>query len=78
MMSNVIILFPHNLWNNVFICTLSNICVFSLQFNSFEQLIINYCNEKLQQILIELTLKAEQEEYIKEVSKKSFFFPKFK
>ncbi|XP_042900119.2 unconventional myosin-Ib [Parasteatoda tepidariorum] len=37
-----------------------------LEFNSFEQLIINYCNEKLQQILIELTLKAEQEEYIKE------------
>lgn len=41
---------------------------FIFQFNSFEQLIINYCNEKLQQILIELTLKAEQEEYIKEVS----------
>ncbi|GIY10789.1 unconventional myosin-Ib [Caerostris darwini] len=37
-----------------------------LEFNSFEQLIINYCNEKLQQILIELTLKAEQEEYIRE------------
>uniref|UniRef100_A0A4W3JZI7 Myosin IB n=1 Tax=Callorhinchus milii TaxID=7868 RepID=A0A4W3JZI7_CALMI len=35
--------------------------------NSFEQFIINYCNEKLQQIFIELTLKEEQEEYIKEV-----------
>jgi len=38
-----------------------------LQRNSFEQFIINYCNEKLQQIFIELTLQSEQEEYIREV-----------
>ncbi len=34
--------------------------------NSFEQLLINYANEKLQQIFIELTLKQEQEEYLRE------------
>ncbi|XP_027720908.1 unconventional myosin-Ih [Vombatus ursinus] len=31
--------------------------------NGFEQFCINYCNEKLQQLLIEMTLKAEQIEY---------------
>ncbi|KAM6156088.1 unconventional myosin-Ih [Rhynchocyon petersi] len=31
--------------------------------NGFEQFCINYCNEKLQQLLIERTLKAEQTEY---------------
>ena len=34
--------------------------------SSFEQFCINYCNEKLQQLFIELTLNEEQEEYRKE------------
>jgi myosin-1 len=33
------------------------------QNNGFEQICINFVNEKLQQIFIELTLKAEQDEY---------------
>eukprot|EP00808_Paulinella_micropora_P029094 g73973.t1 len=34
--------------------------------NQFEQLCINYVNERLHQLFIELTLKSEQEEYRKE------------
>jgi myosin-1 len=36
------------------------------QQNGFEQFCINFVNEKLQQYFIELTLKAEQEEYVRE------------
>ena len=42
-------------------------------FFSFEQFCINYCNEKLQQLFIELTLKEEQQEYRKEGIKVSFY-----
>ncbi|KAG7165271.1 Unconventional myosin-Ib-like [Homarus americanus] len=37
-----------------------------LETNSFEQLIINFCNEKLHQVLTEVTLKHTQEDYLRE------------
>ena len=42
------------------------LCFFHFFPSSFEQFCINYCNEKLQQLFIELTLNEEQEEYRKE------------
>ena len=38
----------------------------SLATNSFEQLTTNYCNEKLHQLITEVVLKEEQEEYVLE------------
>uniref|UniRef100_A0A8C5K6T5 Myosin IE n=1 Tax=Jaculus jaculus TaxID=51337 RepID=A0A8C5K6T5_JACJA len=40
--------------------------IYGFEKNGFEQFCINFVNEKLQQIFIELTLKAEQEEYVQE------------
>jgi len=34
--------------------------------NSFEQFCINYCNEKLHALFINLTIKSEQEDYLLE------------
>lgn len=39
------------------------------EHNGFEQFCINYCNEKLHELFIELTLKSEQEEYYHEAIK---------
>lgn len=37
-----------------------------MEKNGFEQFIINFCNEKLHQLMTETTLKEEQEEYVRE------------
>lgn len=45
-------------------CSVCMFCMIEIPcVSSFEQFCINYCNEKLQQLLIERTLKAEQAEY---------------
>ncbi|XP_025411842.1 myosin-IB [Sipha flava] len=37
-----------------------------LHNNGFEQFCINYCNEKLQKLFLDLTIKSEQQEYLNE------------
>nr|XP_018907050.1 PREDICTED: unconventional myosin-Ia isoform X2 [Bemisia tabaci] len=37
-----------------------------MERNGFEQFIINFCNEKLHQVVMDQTLREEQEEYIRE------------
>ena len=38
----------------------------AFEHNGFEQFIINFSNEKLQQVFIDWTFKLEQEEYLQE------------
>lgn len=38
----------------------------NLPTNGFEQLVINYCNEKLQHFVTEIIVKEEQEVYMQE------------
>ncbi|GLH07217.1 Unconventional myosin IC [Gryllus bimaculatus] len=37
-----------------------------MERNGFEQFVINFCNEKLHQVVTEATLRLEQEEYVRE------------
>ncbi|CDQ98677.1 unnamed protein product [Oncorhynchus mykiss] len=61
---NVSLAYKDETYKNASVIGLLDIYGFEVfQHNSFEQFCINYCNEKLQQLFIELTLKSEQDEY---------------
>uniref|UniRef100_A0A673YVT6 Unconventional myosin-Ic n=1 Tax=Salmo trutta TaxID=8032 RepID=A0A673YVT6_SALTR len=61
---NVSLAYRDETYKNASVIGLLDIYGFEVfQHNSFEQFCINYCNEKLQQLFIELTLKSEQDEY---------------
>ncbi|KAI3385236.1 hypothetical protein SNEBB_001731 [Seison nebaliae] len=63
--------FQHNQRNSLYLNQINKLSISLLDIygfevfpvNSFEQLCINYCNEKLQQLFINLVLKQEQMEY---------------
>lgn len=56
-------------YNVSHICEIEQILIkhlFLSQINCFEQLLINYFHEKVQQIFVDFNIRKEQDEYIRE------------